>query len=88
MSDAERVLWGQMQRIFIKWHQLRLHRMLSFRMELCPLISKLQEEGIKDGNNQINLLGISKELKPSEVLVRNSPKVMCTRSQFELHIEI
>ena len=64
---------------------------IDYMKELLERISKLQEEGIEDGNNQINLLGISKELKPSEVLVRNSPKVyicVCTRSQFESHIEI
>jgi hypothetical protein len=29
----------------------------------------------EEGTNQINLSGISKELKPNEVMVRNSPKV-------------
>jgi hypothetical protein len=42
---------------------------------LLKRISKLQEEMDEERTNQINLLGISKELKPNEVMVRNSPKV-------------
>ena len=48
---------------------------IDYMKELLERISKLQEEEMEDGTNQINLLGISKELKPNEVLVRNSPKV-------------
>lgn len=48
---------------------------IDYMKELLERINKLQEEGIEEGTNQINLMDISKELKPSEVLVRNSPKV-------------
>jgi len=48
---------------------------IDYMKELLERISKLQEEMEEDGTNQINLLGISKELKPNEVMVRNSPKV-------------
>lgn len=47
---------------------------IDYMKELLERINKLQE-GVEDGTNQINLLGISKDLKPTEVLVRNSPKV-------------
>jgi hypothetical protein len=49
---------------------------IDYMKELLERISKLQEEMDEKGTNQINLLGISKELKPNEVMVRNSPKVM------------
>jgi hypothetical protein len=49
---------------------------IDYMKELLERISKLQEEMDEKGTNQINLLGISKELKSNEVMVRNSPKVM------------
>lgn len=49
---------------------------IDYMKELLERISKLQEEGMEESSNdQINILGISKDLKPNEVLVRNSPKV-------------
>ena len=48
---------------------------IDYMKELLERIGKLQEEEIEEGTNRINLLGISKELKPNEVMVRNSPKV-------------
>lgn len=48
---------------------------IDYMKELLERISKLQEEGMEESTNQINLLGISKDLKPNEALVRNSPKV-------------
>ena len=48
---------------------------IDYMKELLERIGKLQEEEMEEGTNRINLLGISKELKPNEVMVRNSPKV-------------
>lgn len=49
---------------------------IDYMKELLERINKLQEEeGMEENTNQINLLGISKDLKPNDVLVRNSPKV-------------
>lgn len=48
---------------------------IDYMKELLERIGKLQEEEVEEGNNQINLLGISKEQKPNEAMVRNSPKV-------------
>ena len=48
---------------------------IDYMKELLERIGKLQEEEMEEGTNRINLLGISKELKPKEVMVRNSPKV-------------
>lgn len=48
---------------------------IDYMKELLERINKLQEEGMEESTNQINLMGISKDLKPNEVLVRNSPKV-------------
>ncbi|PON97112.1 Basic helix-loop-helix transcription factor [Trema orientale] len=62
---------------------------IDYMKELLERISKLQEEGIEDGTNKmINLLGISKELKPSEVLVRNSPKFDVERREIDTRIDI
>ncbi|XP_028190937.1 transcription factor bHLH93-like [Glycine soja] len=47
---------------------------IDYMKELLERIGKLQEEEMEEGTNRINLLGISKELKPNEVMVRNSPK--------------
>lgn len=47
---------------------------IDYMKELLERIGKLQEE-MDEGTDQINVLGISKELKPNEVMVRNSPKV-------------
>lgn len=51
---------------------------IDYMKELVEKVEKLQEEmEAKEGgdHNQITLLGISKEVKPNEVTVRNSPKV-------------
>lgn len=47
---------------------------IDYMKELIERIGKLQED-MEEGTDQINLLGISKELKPNDVMVRNSPKV-------------
>lgn len=48
---------------------------IDYMKELLERIAKLQEERTEEGTDQMNLLGNSKELKPNEVMVRNSPKV-------------
>lgn len=48
---------------------------IDYMKELLERINKLQEGKIEEGTNHFSLMGISKELNPSEVLVRNSPKV-------------
>ncbi|KAF8377426.1 hypothetical protein HHK36_030803 [Tetracentron sinense] len=51
---------------------------IDYMKELLERIKNLEEE-IEVGSNQLNLMGIFKELKPNEILVRNSPKVFfCT----------
>ncbi|MED6118629.1 hypothetical protein PIB30_004680 [Stylosanthes scabra] len=49
---------------------------IDYMKELLERINKLQEEQVEEGTSQQNLLGLSKELKPNETMVRNSPKVM------------
>ncbi|AES95896.1 putative transcription factor bHLH family [Medicago truncatula] len=61
---------------------------IDYMKELLERISKLQEEIEKEGTNQINLLGISKELKPNEVMVRNSPKFDVERRDQDTRISI
>ncbi|KAG5064350.1 hypothetical protein JHK85_005533 [Glycine max] len=41
---------------------------IDYMKELLERIGKLQEEEMEEGTNRINLLGISKELKPNEVM--------------------
>lgn len=51
---------------------------IDYMKELLERINKLKAESMEEGTDQIDLMG-SKELKPNEVLVRNSPKVKkCT----------
>lgn len=47
---------------------------IDYMKELLERINKLKAESMEDGTDQIDLMR-SKELKPNEVLVRNSPKV-------------
>ncbi|MED6131850.1 hypothetical protein PIB30_013580 [Stylosanthes scabra] len=47
---------------------------IDYMKELLERINKLQEEEVEEGTSQQNLLGVSKELKPNEAMVRNSPK--------------
>lgn len=49
---------------------------IDYMNELLERINKLKGENMEEDENQINLMG-SKELKPNEVLGRNSPKVKC-----------
>nr|DAD40846.1 TPA_asm: hypothetical protein HUJ06_015169 [Nelumbo nucifera] len=47
---------------------------IDYMKELLERIKNLQDE-IEVGSNQLNLMSIFKELKPNEILVRNTPKV-------------
>ncbi|KAL2999930.1 hypothetical protein AAZX31_09G185000 [Glycine max] len=61
---------------------------IDYMKELLERIGKLQEEEMEEGTNRINLLGISKELKPNEVMVRNSPKFDVERRDQDTRISI
>ncbi|KAL5556668.1 hypothetical protein UlMin_038904 [Ulmus minor] len=61
---------------------------IDYMKELLERINKLQEEGMEEGKSQINLLGLSKELKPNEVLPRNSPKFDVERREMDTRIDI
>ncbi|XP_061336874.1 transcription factor bHLH93 isoform X1 [Gastrolobium bilobum] len=61
---------------------------IDYMKELLERIGKLQEEEMEEGTNQINFLGISKELKPNEVMVRNSPKFDVERREQDTRISI
>ncbi|KAH7520385.1 hypothetical protein FEM48_Zijuj08G0138300 [Ziziphus jujuba var. spinosa] len=61
---------------------------IDYMKELLERINKLQEEGMEESTNQINLLSISKDLKPNEVLVRNSPKFDVERRDMDTRIDI
>lgn len=59
---------------------------IDYMKELLEKISKLQEEmeQEKEGeNDQLNFIGNSKEVKPNEVMVRNSPKVFYIPSKID-----
>lgn len=47
---------------------------IDYMKELLERINKLQEEGTELGSDQMKS-NLSKEIKPNEVMVRNSPKV-------------
>ncbi|MED6127446.1 hypothetical protein PIB30_088235 [Stylosanthes scabra] len=63
---------------------------IDYMKELLERIAKLQEETImeEEGKNQIHLLGVSKELKPNEVMFRNSPKFDVERRDHDTRISI
>ncbi|WVZ12050.1 hypothetical protein V8G54_016580 [Vigna mungo] len=61
---------------------------IDYMKELLERIGKLQEEEMEEGTNHINLLGNSKELKPNEAMVRNSPKFDVERRQHDTRISI
>lgn len=46
------------------------------------------EEDAKGSMNQVQLKGKSKELKPNELLVRNSPKVCMYIQHIYIHIQL
>ena len=53
---------------------------IDYMKELLDRINKLQEDETKVGRNQVSLMSNLKELKPNEVLVRNSTKVELSAS--------
>ncbi|KAK9949288.1 hypothetical protein M0R45_004821 [Rubus argutus] len=61
---------------------------IDYMKELLERINKLQEGKIEEGTNQFSLMGISKELNASEVLVRNSPKFDVERRDMDTRIDI
>ncbi|XP_077233516.1 transcription factor bHLH93-like [Tasmannia lanceolata] len=60
---------------------------IDYMKELLERIKNLQQE-IQVGSNQLNLLSIFKELKPNEVLVRNTPKFDVEKRDKDTRIEI
>ncbi|KDP32159.1 hypothetical protein JCGZ_12620 [Jatropha curcas] len=65
---------------------------IDYMKELLERINKLQggeeEEESEEGTNEMNLITNLKELKPTEVLVRNSPKFHVERREIETRIDI
>ncbi|XVF59153.1 hypothetical protein PTKIN_Ptkin07bG0253000 [Pterospermum kingtungense] len=69
---------------------------IDYMKELLERINKLQEdedeeeeeEKTKVGKDQVSLMSNQKELKPNEVLVRNSPKFDVERSETDTRIDI
>ncbi|XWS41693.1 hypothetical protein CRYUN_Cryun17cG0104600 [Craigia yunnanensis] len=61
---------------------------IDYMKELLERINKQQEEETKVGSNQVSLLSNLKELKPNEVLVRNSPKFDVERREIDTRIDI
>ncbi|XVF17418.1 hypothetical protein REPUB_Repub10bG0120700 [Reevesia pubescens] len=61
---------------------------IDYMKELLERINKLQEEETKMGSNQVSLISNLKELKPNEVLVRNSPKFDVERREIDTRIDI
>ncbi|RVW56210.1 Transcription factor bHLH93 [Vitis vinifera] len=60
---------------------------IDYMKELLERINNLQEENEVD-SSQLNLLGIFKDLKPNEIMVRNSPKFDVERRNMDTRIEI
>ncbi|KAL5755217.1 hypothetical protein ACOSP7_023437 [Xanthoceras sorbifolium] len=60
---------------------------IDYMKELLERINKLQEEETEGGTDQI-LMGNFKELKPNEVMVRNSPKFDVERKEIDTRIDI
>ncbi|KAJ9170474.1 hypothetical protein P3X46_018580 [Hevea brasiliensis] len=61
---------------------------IDYMKELLERINKLQEEEGEEGTNEMNLMTNLKELKPNEVLVRNSPKFNVERRDIDARIDI
>ncbi|PSR87865.1 Transcription factor bHLH93 like [Actinidia chinensis var. chinensis] len=61
---------------------------IDYMKELLEKVQTLREEDANAGVNQVNLMGNFKELKPNEVLVRNSPKFDVERIDTDTRIEI
>ncbi|KAF7829247.1 transcription factor bHLH93-like isoform X1 [Senna tora] len=61
---------------------------IDYMKELLERIGKLQEERTEEGIDQMNLLGNTKDLKPNEVMVRNSPKFDVEKREQDTKISI
>ncbi|KNA15310.1 hypothetical protein SOVF_099340, partial [Spinacia oleracea] len=64
---------------------------IDYMKELLERINNLQEEidvGSNNNNNQFNVMSIFKDVKPNEVLVRNSPKFDVERRNLDTRVEI
>lgn len=57
---------------------------IDYMKELLEKINNLQEE-MELGPNQLSLMSIFKDVKPNEMLVRNSPKVSHNNNIYLLH---
>ncbi|XP_059631218.1 transcription factor bHLH93-like [Cornus florida] len=60
---------------------------IDYMKELLERINNLQEE-IEVGSKELNIMSIFKEVKPNEVVVRNSPKFDVERRNMDTRIEI
>nr|WDQ29610.1 transcription factor bHLH1 [Santalum album] len=60
---------------------------IDYMKELLEKINNLQEESDVD-SKQLDLMGIFKDIKPNEILVRNSPKFDAERRNSDTRIEI
>ncbi|KAI3460089.1 hypothetical protein Pfo_016752 [Paulownia fortunei] len=60
---------------------------IDYMKELLERINNLQEE-MHLGSNQLSLMSIFKDVKPSEIVVRNSPKFDVERRNADTRIEI
>ncbi|KAH7846597.1 hypothetical protein Vadar_015883 [Vaccinium darrowii] len=62
---------------------------IDYMKELMEKVKNLGgEEDAKGSVNQVHLMGKSKELKPNELVVRNSPKFNVERTNNDMRIEI
>ncbi|EOX91851.1 hypothetical protein QUC31_003333 [Theobroma cacao] len=61
---------------------------IDYMKELLERINKLQEEETKVGRDQVRLMSNLKELKPNEVMVRNSPKFDVERRENNTRVDI
>ncbi|EEF33471.1 DNA binding protein, putative [Ricinus communis] len=61
---------------------------IDYMKELLERINKLQEEESEDGTTEMTLMTNLNEIKPNEVLVRNSPKFNVDRREIDTRIDI
>ncbi|KAK9270545.1 hypothetical protein L1049_026126 [Liquidambar formosana] len=61
---------------------------IDYMKELLERIQSLQEEIEVGGSNQVDLMNILKDLKPNDILVRNSPKFDVERRNMDTRVEI
>ncbi|KAF3447447.1 hypothetical protein FNV43_RR12633 [Rhamnella rubrinervis] len=61
---------------------------IDYMKELLERINYLQKEIDHQGSNQLDVMGLFKDIKPNEILVRNSPKFHVERSNVDTRIEI